>query len=197
MVTFWIEFWYLVICLPVAIWVSWTLHKNGRVFLVEVFQGKEDLADSVNHMLVVGAYLVSIGFVTLAIKIGSSTALQDMSGVIEQVSMKVGLVLVVLGGSHFLNLLFLIPILFISGRVKRWEVEPNPAGASPNLPAALSVVCQPSVAAAGVLWPTFWPLGKDIPLLQCAGALPQRPFPLDSTPASRPVEIFAQSPAGP
>ena len=36
----------------------------------------------------------------------------------------------------------------------------------------------------------FWPLGKDIPLLQCAGALPQRPFPLDSTPASRPVEIF-------
>ena len=91
----------------------------------------------------------------------------------------------------------LIPILFISGRVKGWEVEPKPAGASPNLSAALSVVCQPSVAAAGVLWPTFWPLGKDIPLLQCAGALPQRPFPLDSTPASRPVEIFAQSPAGP
>ena len=91
----------------------------------------------------------------------------------------------------------LLPILFISGRVKRWEVEPKPAGASPNLSAALSVVCQPSVAAAGVLWPTFWPLGKDIPLLQCAGALPQRPFPLDSTPASRPVEIFAQSPAGP
>ena len=90
-----------------------------------------------------------------------------------------------------------ILILFISGRVKGWEVEPKPAGASPNLSAALSVVCQPSVAAAGVLWPTFWPLGKDIPLLQCAGALPQRPFPLDSTPASRPVEIFAQSPAGP
>ena len=115
MVTFWIEFWYLVICLPVAIWVSWTLHKNGRVFLVEVFQGKEDLADSVNHMLVVGAYLVSIGFVTLAIKIGSSTALQDMSGVSEQVSMKVGLVLVVLGGSHFLNLLFLTRM--------RWRVR--------------------------------------------------------------------------
>ena len=91
----------------------------------------------------------------------------------------------------------LLPILFISGRVKRWEVEPKPTGASPNLSAALSVVCQPSVAAAGVLWPSFWPLGKDIPLLQCAGALPQRPFPLDSTPASRPVEIFAQSPAGP
>ena len=52
----------------------------------------------------------------------------------------------------------LIPILFISGRVKRWEVEPKPAGASPNLSAALSVVCQPSVAAAGVLWPSFWPL---------------------------------------
>ena len=43
METFWVDFWYLVIGLPVAIWVSWTLHRNGRVFLVEVFQGKEDL----------------------------------------------------------------------------------------------------------------------------------------------------------
>ena len=54
----------------------------------------------------------------------------------------------------WLSQVIVIPILFISGRVKRWEVEPKPAGASPNLSAALSVVCQPSVAAAGVLWPS-------------------------------------------
>lgn len=107
MSTFWVEFWYLVISVPVAIWVSWSLHKNGRVFLVEVFQGKEELADSVNHMLVVGACLVSIGFVTMAIKIGTGTTLEDLGGMIELVSMKVGLVLLVLGGAHFLNLLFL------------------------------------------------------------------------------------------
>ena len=68
-----------------------------------------------NHMLVVGAYLVSIGFVTLAIKIGSGTELLDMAGMIELLSMKVGLVLVVLGGSHFVNLLFLTRM--------RWRVR--------------------------------------------------------------------------
>ena len=107
MYTVYIHLLYLAISLPVALLVSWTLHKNGRVFLVEVFQGKEDLADSVNHLLVVGAYLVSIGFVTLAIKIGATTTVQEMGGMIELVSMKVGLVLLVLGGGHFANLLFL------------------------------------------------------------------------------------------
>ena len=106
---------YLAISLPVALFVSWTLHKNGRVFLVEVFQGKEDLADSINHLLVVGAYLVSIGFVTLAIKIGAGATVQDMGGLIEMVSMKVGLVLLVLGGGHFTNLLFLSRL--------RWRVR--------------------------------------------------------------------------
>ena len=107
MYTVYIHLLYLAICLPVALLVSWSLHKNGRVFLVEVFQGKEDLADSVNHLLVIGAYLVSIGFVTLAIKIGAGATVKDMGGLIELVSMKVGLVLLVLGGGHFANLLFL------------------------------------------------------------------------------------------
>ena len=43
----------------------------------------------------------------------------------------------------------LIPILFISGSIKRWEVEPMPGGANPNRPVASSGFCQPSAAVAG------------------------------------------------
>ena len=61
---------YLAISTALTIWVARTLHKNGRVFLVESFLGNEELADSVNHLLVVGFYLLNIGFVTLALKYG-------------------------------------------------------------------------------------------------------------------------------
>ena len=52
---------YLLISVAVTIWVARTLHKNGRIFLVDAFHGNEHLADSVNHLLVVGFYLVNVG----------------------------------------------------------------------------------------------------------------------------------------
>jgi hypothetical protein len=86
-----------------TVWVARTLHKNGRVFLVEVFGGDEALADSVNHLLVVGFYLINLGYVSLALKIGFE--INDAQVAIEALSYKVGLVLLVLGGMHFFNLL--------------------------------------------------------------------------------------------
>ena len=63
-------FAYIILSVFLTVWVAQTLHKNGRVFLVEVFHGDESLADSVNHLLVVGFYLINLGYVSLALKIG-------------------------------------------------------------------------------------------------------------------------------
>jgi hypothetical protein len=93
---------YLAISIALTIWVAQTLHKNGRVFLVDVFRGNESLADSVNHLLVVGFYLINFGYVSLALKL--SYQLETMREGIEALSWKIGLVLVVLGGMHFFNL---------------------------------------------------------------------------------------------
>lgn len=94
---------YLVLSVFLTVWVGRTLHKNGRVFLIEVFGGDDALADSVNHLLVVGFYLINFGYVALALKIGDDIA-GPRDG-IEALSYKVGLVLLVLGGMHFFNLL--------------------------------------------------------------------------------------------
>lgn len=59
---------YLLVSVALTVWVARTLHKNGRIFLVDSFGGNEPLADSVNHLLVVGFYLMNIGYVTLALK---------------------------------------------------------------------------------------------------------------------------------
>lgn len=94
---------YLAISIALTIWVAHTLHKSGRIFLVDVFHGNEPLADSVNHLLVVGFYLINLGFVSLALKLGYGVATAKES--IEALSVKVGMVLLVLGGMHFFNLL--------------------------------------------------------------------------------------------
>ncbi len=99
---FWTYIIYLGISVAMTVWVAQTLFKHGRIFLVETFSGKEDLADSVNHLLVVGFYLINIGYITLALKYGDKPA--DMVGAIEALSTKVGLVLLVLGFMHFFNL---------------------------------------------------------------------------------------------
>ena len=57
---------YLAISLGVTIWVAKTLHRNGRVFLVDAFRGNAELADSVNHLLVVGFYLINVGYVAIS-----------------------------------------------------------------------------------------------------------------------------------
>ncbi len=93
---------YLLISLVVTVWVARTLHKNGRVFLVDAFHGNAELADSVNHLLVVGFYLINVGYVTLALRTYGTP--DTMRAAIELVSDKIGLVLLVLGGMHFFNL---------------------------------------------------------------------------------------------
>ena len=101
---------YLALSIALTVWVARTLHKNGRVFLVDVFHGNEALADSVNHLLVVGFYLINFGYVSLALKLGYVVETAEQS--IEALSVKIGMVLLVLGGMHFFN-------LFVFSRMRR------------------------------------------------------------------------------
>jgi hypothetical protein len=101
---------YLVLSISLTIWVAQTLHKNGRYFLVEVFHGDWAIADSVNRLLVVGYYLLNLGYVSLMLKLGY--AVTDLTGAIEALSEKVGMVLVVSGLMHFIN-------LYIFSRIRR------------------------------------------------------------------------------
>lgn len=92
---------YLALSVVLTVWVARTLHRNGRVFLVQAF-GREDMADSVNHLLVVGFYLINLGYIAFALKYGTKpTSLQES---FEFLSTKLGLVLLVVGGMHFFNI---------------------------------------------------------------------------------------------
>lgn len=94
---------YLLIALPLTVWVARNLFRNGRIFLVECFHGNESLADSVNQLLLMGFYLVNFGFVALYLKLADEA--RDVRGIFEALSGKLGVVLLVLGGMHFFNLI--------------------------------------------------------------------------------------------
>ncbi|RSS78600.1 hypothetical protein [Streptomyces sp. WAC06614] len=92
---------YLLISVGLTVWVARTLSRNGRIFIADVLGGNEKLADAVNHLLVVGFYLVNLGFVTLYLR--SAQAVADARGLFEALSVKLGVVLLVLGVMHLGN----------------------------------------------------------------------------------------------
>lgn len=93
---------YILVSLGMTIWVARTLHKNGRLFLIEAFSGNQELADSVNHLLLVGFYLINLGFILLFLRVGSKPA--DIVEGVEYISTKLGIVILMLGAMHFFNI---------------------------------------------------------------------------------------------
>ena len=106
---------YLLISIGLTVWVAHTLFKNGRVFLVDVFRGNTALADSINHLLVVGFYLLNLGFVSLWLRLGYQV--EGPQAAIEALSNKIGLVLLVLGTIHFAN-------MYVFSRIRRRAALP-------------------------------------------------------------------------
>jgi len=122
---------YLLLSIPLTLLVARTLSKHGRTFLTEVFADSPGLANAVNQLLVVGFYLVSLGFVTLFLT--SSTRELTARGVFELLSVKIGTVALVLGVMHLLN------VLVFNGIRRRHLAPPPPAPAPlpyPGMPQA-------------------------------------------------------------
>ncbi|MEM7106601.1 MAG: hypothetical protein AAF519_00150 [Bacteroidota bacterium] len=93
---------YLPITILLTVWVARTLFKNGRIFLIEIFKEDELLADSVNRLLLVGFYLINIGYAVYTLRILDE--INTIQLVIEKLSLKIGAIILILGGMHFFNL---------------------------------------------------------------------------------------------
>ena len=124
---------YIGVSLLLTVCVAHSLSTRGRVFLVQFMRGNEALADSINHLLVVGFYLLNLGYASLALSYGTKPRTIDQA--IEFLSFKLGLVLVVLGATHFFNMSMIAELgYWLDETLRRsklsWEAERNatPAG---------------------------------------------------------------------
>lgn len=128
---------YLLLAVPITLWVGGTLRRNGRVFLLDVFDGDEELASAVNHLLVVGFYLVNLGYVSIALK--TTETVTNAQSAMEALSMKVGTVVLILGVLHLANVYVLNKLRrraqLASSPVPRPPVAPDGVWGAPRLPA--------------------------------------------------------------
>ncbi|WP_405423364.1 hypothetical protein [Streptomyces erythrochromogenes] len=114
---------YLLISIGLTVWVARTLSRNGRVFIGDVLHGNEKLADAVNQLLVVGFYLVNIGFVTLFLR--SNKEVDTARALFETLSVKLGVVLLVLGVMHLGNV-WVLNKMRRRGIMERQQTPPVP-----------------------------------------------------------------------
>jgi len=96
---------YLLISVVLTVWVAQTLSVHGRTFLVVHLGGDEALAESLNRLLVVGFYLINLGYASLALSLGRAP--ENLQQAIEQLSLKIGAVMLILGLMHLFNMLLI------------------------------------------------------------------------------------------
>ncbi len=141
---------YLVVVLGLTFYVARTLFTNGRTFMLDIFKGKEDIANATNKLFEVGFYLLNMGFALLILKIDQGEehtydetlqttvtaythALDTNQEVVEVLASKVGGFAIYLGVMLFLNL-----YLFFRGRKKsRQNMMPMPPVPVPVVAAPL------------------------------------------------------------
>ena len=108
---------YLPVALILTYYVARTLFKNGRVYMLDIFRGRVEIASATNRLFEMGFYLLNLGFALMILKIkiygNNPFTYQEM---IEALSTKVGGFSIYLGVMLFLNL-----FLFFRGKRKAKE----------------------------------------------------------------------------
>ena len=100
---------YAAVSVALTVYLARTLSKNGAVFLDDVFKDNPKLAEAVNKLLVVGFYLVNLGYAALIMK---SEPAETSVAAVEVLAWKLGALLMSLAFMHFVN-------LFVFYRIRR------------------------------------------------------------------------------
>lgn len=105
---------YLPIVLFLTYYVSRTLFKNSKVYMMDIFKGREEIAIATNTLFKTGFYLLNLGFALLILEMNNSD--NSYQTLIENLSYKIGGFTIYLGVMLFLNLYF-----FFRGKRKAKE----------------------------------------------------------------------------
>lgn len=101
---------YLSVMTFITVIVGFSLFKNGRFFILKQLNGEEELTDFINKILLVGYYLMNLGYCFYLMSQWNS--LTGWTELFNSLSGTVGGIVLLLGTMHFIN----IAILFLLGK---------------------------------------------------------------------------------
>lgn len=117
---------YLPIALLLTLYVSRTLFRNSKIYMLDIFKGREEIAFATNKLFETGFYLLNIGFALMILKINLYD--NNYQELVEALSYKIGSFSIYLGLMLFINLYF-----FFRGKRKAKEgVKPTAAPVPPR-----------------------------------------------------------------
>jgi len=98
---------YVALAIALISWLGVLLHRDGRIFLDDVFRSQTDLAAAVSRLLVTGFLVFTLGYALLLLRIDvGATPIAALRSSVQQF----GLLLLSLGAMHSLNMLILLQV---------------------------------------------------------------------------------------
>ena len=107
---------YLPIALFLTYYVSKTLFKNSKIYMLDIFKGREEIANATNKLFETGFYLLNLGFALMILEMNMYD--NSYQVLIEKLSYKIGGFSIYLGIMLFLNLYF-----FFRGKRKASQAQ--------------------------------------------------------------------------
>jgi hypothetical protein len=107
---------YLPIALFLTYYVSKTLFKNSKIYMLDIFKGREEIANATNKLFETGFYLLNLGFALMILEMNMYD--NSYQVLIEKLSYKIGGFSIYLGLMLFLNLYF-----FFRGKRKASQAQ--------------------------------------------------------------------------
>ncbi len=93
---------YGAVAIGLTVWLARTLHNNGTAFLADIFSDRPELATAINRLLVVGFYMLNLGYSFLLLREPVVSSAEQAGRLLIN---RLGVLLVTLGLIHFVNML--------------------------------------------------------------------------------------------
>ncbi len=92
---------YGAVAIGLTVWLARTLYSNGTAFLADIFTDRPDLATAINRLLVVGFYMLNLGYSFLLLR---DPVVSNATEAGQLLIDRLGVLLVTLGLIHFVNM---------------------------------------------------------------------------------------------
>lgn len=93
---------YLLIMVFIIVYVGRLFHRNGRVFILSLFNGDNQQADHLNNILLVAYYLFNLGYAFL--KLHSWERIYTTEILLSSLGNNIGLLILILAVTHYFNM---------------------------------------------------------------------------------------------
>jgi ABC-type Co2+ transport system permease subunit len=109
---------YLFITCLITVRTGWLFYRNGRVYIVSLLKGDEQLAHFINRLLLTGYYLINLGYA--AVMISSWQTVTDITVLLTSIAAMTGKIMLTLALIHFCNM----GIIYIISRRNKYFIKP-------------------------------------------------------------------------